>query len=123
MLHHVAFEVQPDDMAGEGMFWQAAGFERVPAPDGLGEGFTWYESEGTQIHLIETADAPTPPSRGHVAVIAGDIEATVDRLVSAGFEVSEGRRLWGERRLKVKSPAGHLVEIMAAPPASAGEGG
>ena len=123
MLHHVALEVRPEEMAAEGRFWLAAGFEEVPAPSELGEGFSWYEREGTQIHLMETDDPAVPPSRGHVAVVSGDMGATVERLQEAGFEVQEGRKLWGERRVKVRTPAGHLVEIMAAPPASATEQG
>jgi catechol 2,3-dioxygenase-like lactoylglutathione lyase family enzyme len=123
MLHHVALEVRPEEMADEGRFWLAAGFEAVPAPPALGEGFSWYEREGTQIHLMETDNPAAPPRRGHVAVVSGDIDATVGRLLEAGFEVKEGRQLWGERRVKVKTPAGHLVEIMAAPPAPATEQG
>lgn len=123
MLHHVALEVRPDQMAAEGEFWLAAGFERVAAPEALGAGFDWYEREGTQIHLLETADPASPPTRGHIAVVAGNMGETVDRLETAGFEVSEGRRLWGERRVKATTPAGHVVEIMAAPPAAEAGGG
>ncbi len=122
MLHHVALEVQPDRMAAEGEFWRAAGFSRVPAPEALGPGYDWYEREGTQIHLMETAEPAMPPSRGHIAVVAPDIERTLDRLEAAGFEATEGRRLWGERRAKATTPSGYVVELMAAPPASAAEG-
>lgn len=117
MLHHIAMEVSPGDLAAEGRFWLATGFQRVPAPDALGEGFDWYESGGTQIHLMKTAEPARPPDRGHVAIVAPDIEATIERLRSEGFEVREGRQLWGERRFKTMSPAGHVVELMAAPPA------
>lgn len=119
MLHHVALEVRPDQMAAEGEFWLAAGFQRVAAPEALGGGFDWYEREGTQIHLMETTEPALPPTRGHVAVVSDDMDTTVSRLESAGFEVKEGRRLWGERRIKSTTPAGHVVEIMAAPPSPA----
>lgn len=119
MLHHVALEVRPELMAREGEFWLAAGFERVPAPESLGGGFDWYEREGTQVHLMETADPTVPPVRGHTAVVAPAMDETVERLEAAGFETVEGRPLWGERRVKAVTPAGHVVEIMAAPPAPA----
>ena len=117
MIHHVALEVRPEDMAAEGEFWLAAGFESVAAPEALGAGYDWYEREGTQIHLMETVEPAVPPTRGHVAVVAPDMEATVTRLEDGGFEVTEGRQLWGERRVKAVTPAGHVVELMAAPPA------
>lgn len=116
MLHHVALEVGPDLMAREGEFWVAAGFVRVPAPESLGAGFEWYEREGTQIHLMETREPGIPPTAGHTAVVAPDIEAAVGRLERAGFEATEGRPHWGARRFKSVTPAGHVVEIMAAPP-------
>ncbi|MDQ5894673.1 MAG: hypothetical protein QG596_934 [Actinomycetota bacterium] len=119
MLHHVAIEVAPELMAAEGEFWLAAGFERVPAPEALGGGFDWYEREGTQIHLMETTDPALPPQRGHIAVATPDIGETIARLEAGGFAVTEGRQLWGERRVKAVTPAGHVVEIMAAPPAPA----
>jgi len=123
MLHHVALEVAPHLMAREGDFWLAVGFESVAAPDSLGEGFRWYERDGTQIHLMETIDPSVPPVRGHTAVLAPDIDEAVQRLERAGFEVVEGRRHWGARRVKTETPAGHVVEIMGGPPATAGENG
>ena len=119
MIHHVALEVRPDLMAAEGEFWLAAGFLRVPAPGALGAGFDWYEREGTQVHLM-AIENPTPPPRGHIAVVAPDFEATMARLRDAGFEAAESRRLWGARRAKVTTPAGHLVELMEYPPGAGG---
>lgn len=116
MLHHVAFEIHPSALAAEGEFWVAAGFSRVAAPEGLGPGFEWYEREGTQVHLMTTEEPSRPPGRGHVAVVAPDFEATLARLEGQGFEVAEGRMLWGARRAKATTPAGHLVELMEFPP-------
>jgi len=116
MLHHVALEVNPGDLAAEGRFWLAVGFRRVPAPSELGAGFDWYEREGTQIHLIATDDAPRPPARGHVAVVAPEFDDVTVRLKEAGFPPREARRYWRARRAKLLSPAGHLVELMEFPP-------
>jgi catechol 2,3-dioxygenase-like lactoylglutathione lyase family enzyme len=120
MLHHVALEVRPADMDAEGEFWLAAGFEKVAAPRSLGEGYDWYEREGTQIHLMETAEPSKPPARGHVAVVAPQFDETLARLRAHGFEVTEGSRHWGARRVKSTTPAGHVVELMEFPPEAGG---
>lgn len=117
MLHHVALEVLPEDAGTDGRFWMAIGFEPVPPPEALGTGYDWFERDGTQIHLVHTAD-PVIPRSGHAAVVASDFDATIDRVRELGFEVGESRPLWGERRAKVALPSGHTVELMAAPPAS-----
>ena len=115
MLHHVALEVSPEKIEAEGRFWVLAGFREVPVPEALGGGYTWFEREGTQIHLLH-ADDPVIPARGHAAVAVADFQATFDALREGGHQVEEGRQLWGERRAKAITPAGHLVEIMADPP-------
>ena len=115
MLHHVALEVRPADVPEDTRFWMLAGFERVGVPEALGSDYTWFEKAGTQIHLMHVEE-PVIPSRGHVAIIARDFEETLTRLAEGGFEAVEGRQLWGRRRVKVTSPSGHRVEVMAAPP-------
>ncbi|HTU14384.1 MAG TPA: hypothetical protein VMF31_04245 [Solirubrobacterales bacterium] len=115
MLHHVTLEVRTGDLPEDGRFWVLAGFERVPVPEALGAGYSWFEKGGTQIHLLETDD-PVIPATGHVAVVAPDFEETMVRLAEGGFAPEERRPLWGERRAKVTCPSGHVVELMAAPP-------
>jgi len=115
VIHHVALEVEAGDVASEASFWDALRFRAVPVPEALGDSYTWFEREGSQIHLIEVAD-PMVPSVGHVAVVAEDLEATIHRLRDRGFEVERGRELWGEPRAKATSPGGHTVELMAAAP-------
>ena len=115
MLHHVSIEVAPDDVKRFLELWAALGFEQVDAPGELGGYVTWVERDGTQIHLIPTPE-PAVPALGHAAVVAGDWEDAVGRLRRAGFEVEDGRPLWGERRAFAIGPGGHRVEVMAAPP-------
>jgi len=118
MLHHVALETDPETLAEETRFWEVAGFVEVPVPQDLGEGYVWFEREGTQVHLMPSGD-PVVPIRGHVAIVAPDFELTFGRMRGAGFEIREGRQLSGERRAKALTPAGHTVELMAAPPSPA----
>jgi catechol 2,3-dioxygenase-like lactoylglutathione lyase family enzyme len=115
VLHHVSIEVPPAEADRMVEFWRLLGFDEVSSPEALGGSVRWLEREGTQIHLILT-EGGTVPVLGHAAVVAPEFEATMKKLGDAGFEVEETRELWGERRAFAIGPAGHRVELMAAPP-------
>ena len=115
MLHHVSIEVPPAEVERTVEFWELLGFDRIEAPEEIAPYVTWLERESSQIHLIHTEEA-TVPALGHVAVVAPDFEATVAGLHEAGFEVTDARELWAEPRAFAVGPAGHRVELMAAPP-------
>ena len=114
-LQHVSLEVRPDDVPGEQRFWALLGFEPVEPPGTLGERSAWVQRDGTQIHLL-FAEAPVVPPSGHAAVVAEDFEAALTSLRDAGLNPEERTRHWGAGRAFVRSPAGHVVEVMAAPP-------
>jgi catechol 2,3-dioxygenase-like lactoylglutathione lyase family enzyme len=115
VLQHVSIEVAPGDKERMLAFWRVVGFEKVEAPEALGDYVDWVECAGTQIHLIYTEEA-TVPVLGHPAVVAPDFEETVARLRNAGFEFEESRQLWGARRGFAVAPGGQRVELMASPP-------
>jgi catechol 2,3-dioxygenase-like lactoylglutathione lyase family enzyme len=115
VLQHVSIEVPTAEVARTVEFWDLLGFRSVEAPEPLQDYVTWLEREGTQIHLIHT-DAAVVPTLGHVAVVAPDFEAALERLGGAGFDAAESRQLWGKRRAFAIAPAGHRVELMEAPP-------
>ena len=115
VLHHVALEVAPDDVARVAELWELIGFRRVPAPEAIAEYVTWLERQGTQVHLMRSEAAAVPPL-GHPAVVAAELDETLGRLERAGFELEEHRQLWGERRFFVLGPGGLRVELMEAPP-------
>jgi catechol 2,3-dioxygenase-like lactoylglutathione lyase family enzyme len=114
-LQHVSLETRPGDAEAETRFWALLGFARVEPPASLSERSTWLQSGATQIHLLY-ADDPVAPPKGHVAVACPDYAQTLDALSKAGHEIDERARHWGEPRCYVRSPGGHLVEVMAAPP-------
>jgi catechol 2,3-dioxygenase-like lactoylglutathione lyase family enzyme len=114
-LHHVALETRPGDVEAEVRFWALLRFERVEPPATLRERAVWVEREGTQVHLMYAEDPVAPPS-GHTAVVARDYADALDRLVAAGIEIDERPQHWGAPRCFVRSPGGHRVEVMAAPP-------
>lgn len=120
-LHHVSLEVPPEEVEEMAAFFAILGFERLEAPEAIASYVTWLERGPNQIHLIHTPEAAVP-LLGHAAVVTPDLDETVAALAEAGYEFEESRRLWGERRGFVVGPAGHRVELMAAPP-KPGSGG
>jgi catechol 2,3-dioxygenase-like lactoylglutathione lyase family enzyme len=114
-LHHVALETRHDDIEDEVAFWRLLGFARVEPPETLRDRAVWVQREGRQVHLMY-AENPVAPPAGHTAIVAPDYAVVVDRLADAGFEIDERPRHWGTPRCFVRSPGGHRVEIMAAPP-------
>ena len=50
-------------------------------------------------------------------MVVDDWEDVVARLRAAGHDVDERERYWGAARAFTRAPGGHLVELMAAPPA------
>jgi len=117
VIHHVGVEVEPGDIERSIVFWELLGFQRRQPPPTL-EAFTWLERGGTQIHLLPT-EAPIFPLQGHVAVVAPDFDAAYAAIESAGFEIERRGEHWGAARAKAIAPGGHVVELMAAPPAPA----
>lgn len=115
-LQHVSVEVTRDQVPGELEFWALLDFEQVDPPGTLSEVAAWVQRDGTQIHLL-FADEPVVPPQGHVAVVAEDWDAAIAALRDAGLEPRERARHWGAARAFVHTPAGHVVEVMAAPPA------
>jgi catechol 2,3-dioxygenase-like lactoylglutathione lyase family enzyme len=106
VIHHVALECA--DPEAEVAFWKLLGFEEVPAPN---PDTRWLERAGTQVHLQRR---PETAVAGHVAVVVEDYERLRAEL---GGDPRE--EYWGAPRTQVRSPAGHLVELMAwAPPSS-----
>jgi catechol 2,3-dioxygenase-like lactoylglutathione lyase family enzyme len=114
-LQHVTLETRRTDVEAELAFWSLLGFDEVRPPPGLRSVARWAAREGTQIHLIYDDDPVVMP-RGHAAVVVPDYEAALARLRDAGFAVRPAEEHWGAARAFVQTPAGHRVEVMAAPP-------
>ena len=115
MLQHVSLEVQENRAADCVAFWALLGFTEVEPPATLADSTRWVERGETQIHLL-FAEEPTVPATGHAAVVVEDYEATLAALREDGYEPDLRREHWGAPRAFVRDPAGHRVEVMAAPP-------
>ena len=114
-IQHVSLEVDPGLVSAEAAFWELLGFERIEPPEGMGESSVWLGAGGQAVHLLAVED-PTVPKTGHVALVEPDLDRAARALSAAGFQVEQAAPHWGAERLKTTSPAGHLVELMAAPP-------
>ena len=116
MIHHVGLEVRPAHLDACVAFWELLGWGEVPVPEGIGDHGRWLAHGTQQIHLLVTEEPVAPPAN-HVALVDPQLDATVELLASRGFEILERTPYWGARRVFTRSPAGHRVELMAAPPA------
>ncbi len=114
-LQHVALETRPEDIEACARFWEVLGFETVKPPPSLATATTWLQCERMQVHLLHVDD-PRIPAIGHTAVVVGDYEETLRALREAGYRPDPRREHWGQPRAFVLDPAGHRVELMAAPP-------
>jgi catechol 2,3-dioxygenase-like lactoylglutathione lyase family enzyme len=115
VIQHVALEIREGDVDACVAFWALLGFEEVEPPGTLRERSRWVQRGGCQVHLM-FEDEPVAPPEGHVAVIAADYEAALERLRDAGFAPDPRPEHWGAPRSFVRSPGGHRVELMASPP-------
>ena len=122
MLQHVTLEVRPDEVRACVRFWELLGFAELEPPPSLRDRFTWVGREDTHIHLVPV-EHPAVPRDGHTAVVAEDAERAVAALRDAGFDPQPGSNAWDAPRWFVRDPAGHLVELMSAPPPSVTVGG
>lgn len=116
MIHHVGLEVHADALEAEVAFWTLLGWHEVIVADGIGGTGRWMQHGAQQIHFLVPEGGATVPNQAHPALVDDDLDATVTRLASAGFETLERTRHWGARRVFTRSPSGHRVELMSAPP-------
>src|SRR3954454_5542385 len=114
-LQHVSIETQTADVEACVRFYELIGFTRVEPPPSLADRATWVERDGDQVHLM-LADDPVVSPAGHHAVVVDDYEGTLESLREAGFDPEARTEHWGAPRSFVRNPAGHRVELMAAPP-------
>ena len=115
-IQHVSLEVEPGLVEDETLFWELLGFSRVEPPRGIDGSSVWMGAGEQAIHLL-AVEAPVVPAKGHVALVEPELERVARALSEAGVPVAEAAPHWGSKRLKATSPTGHLVELMAAPPA------
>ena len=115
MLQHAGIEIVAAEVDRAVLLFELLGFQRVEPPPSLGEGFTWVEREGTQIHFMHD-EAPAVPPRGHVAIHVPDFEPVLARLREHDFDPVPHREHWGAPRSVVTLAGGQRIELMSSPP-------
>jgi catechol 2,3-dioxygenase-like lactoylglutathione lyase family enzyme len=123
VIQHVTRDIRRSELEPCSEFYEQLGFEPVPVPAGIEGRAVWLERAGTQIHLMFVDDAVAAARRpsGHVGIVVAEYPAIVAKLEAAGHQVQPRREHWGAPRSYVHDPAGHLVELMAAPPPARGQ--
>ena len=119
VIQHVTVELPRERVEECAAFWALLGFRRVEPPPTLRDRAIWVERGGTQVHLMYV-DRPVVPPKAHVAVVVEDYPGSFRALSDAGHDPEPRPEHWGVPRCFVRDPAGHRVEVMAAPPPSSG---
>ena len=115
MIQHVSLEILREQAPREVAFWELLGFDAVTPPPSLADRAAFVACGGFQIHLLYAA-APEIPQAAHVAVVVDGYDAAAAALLAAGHGHEPREEHWGAARGYTRSPAGHRVELMAAPP-------
>ncbi len=84
-------------------------FEEIPPPASL-EGVIWYRLGETELHLFAD-DGEEEPSRRHLCVEVGDVEALRERLAGAGVETRDATPIPGRPRFFCRDPFGNRLEF------------
>ncbi len=89
------------------------GLCEVPKPPDLaGRGGAWFVGGTIKLHLGVEADF-RPARKAHPAFLVEDLEALLEKIRTAGFEVDTGQpALEGYRRAHVFDPFGNRIELM-----------
>ena len=115
MIQHVSLEILREQASREVAFWKLLGFAEAAPPPSLADRAAFVGSGGFQIHLLFAAE-PEIPRAAHVAVVVDGYDAVAAALLAAGHGHEPRQQHWGAARGYTRSPAGHRVELMAAPP-------
>ena len=109
-VHHVSINVDDND-ACRAFYLDVLGLRELERPD-FGFAGTWLETaDGTQIHLMETADHVAPKGQ-HYAFLVDDLDDAISGLADAGVKVGDPREIPGVcRQAFFKDPAGNAIEL------------
>jgi lactoylglutathione lyase len=124
-LIHTCYRITDVDRSVD--FYNALGFEesgRFQLPDGATNVFMGLPDDGARLELtynpgVESYDIGT--GYGHIAVTAGDLDGTLEKLSGQGIQperppytVREG----GNRLCFVRDPDGYRIELIEQDPAT-----
>ena len=109
-VHHISINVTDlDDTLA--FYTNTVGLERLPRPDGIGEGAWLGCPDGREVHLLRRDDVPDNLGQ-HYAFEVADVEVTKQDLVAGGRKASDINEIDGIcRQVFCRDPSGNLVEF------------
>jgi glyoxylase I family protein len=110
-IHHVSLNVANTERSMV-FYRDTLGLAVLPRPD-FPFGGAWLDAgDGRQVHLIETQSVP-PDLGQHVAFRVVDIDAAIDRIRDAGYEIADARSVADTsiRQTFALDPDGNRVEL------------
>ncbi len=113
IIHHVQLAMPEGHESEARRFWiDGLGFSEVDKPAPLAvRGGAWFRSGTAEIHVGVEPDF-RPARKAHPALAVDDLDATADRLRSAGFPVEHDELFPGRARFYTFDPFGNRVEIL-----------
>lgn len=89
------------------------GMTELPKPpDAAKRGGAWFASGALQLHLgVEPGFRPS--AKAHPAFRCADLDALLERLRAAGYEVQDDTNAPGVRRAFALDPFGNRIELIA----------
>jgi catechol 2,3-dioxygenase-like lactoylglutathione lyase family enzyme len=113
-IDHVQLAMPADEENNARAFYTGVlGLTEISKPPQLAHrGGAWFQSGSVQIHLGIEADFH-PAKKAHPAFIVADLEALLDRVRKAGYEVDTSQPpLDGYVRAHIFDPFGNRIELM-----------
>jgi len=111
-LHHVQVAAPPGcEAEARGFYGRLLGLQEIEKPESLkARGGVWFQCGPQQLHVGVAQDF-TPATKAHPALVANDLDALAERLVTAGAPVR-----WDPDfpRFYTDDPWGNRLELMPA---------
>jgi len=113
-IDHIQIAMPEGEETRARAFYEGAlGLCEVPKPlDLAGRGGIWFVGGTIKLHLGVEADF-RPARKAHPAFLVEGLDALLEKIRAAGFEVDTGQpALEGYRRAHVFDPFGNRIELM-----------
>jgi catechol 2,3-dioxygenase-like lactoylglutathione lyase family enzyme len=116
-IDHVQLSMPPGGEARARAFYGGLlGFHEVAKPESLaGRGGAWFESGACRLHLGAEPDM-RPMKKAHPGLLVRGLAELVERLRSAGAQVSFEPPIPGFDRAHILDPFGNRIELLELVP-------
>ena len=103
------------EQSARGFYGDILGLTEIPKPPNLAvRGGAWFQCGPLQLHLGVETDF-RPAKKAHPALLVKDLEALLEALLSAGFEVKyDSETVEGFNRAFTSDPFGNRIELVEA---------